>query len=63
MMSLIQADAAAELRVADTIEQHFEVCDGTERLGESRRISANLVESQLSSAILGEARRSSAELG
>mgnify|MGYP001171158211 CR=1 FL=1 len=46
-MSRIQADAAAELRVADTIEQHFEVCDGAER------ISANL----------GESRRSSAELG
>ena len=41
VMSRIQADAAAELRVADTIEQHFEVC-GTERLGESRRSSAEL---------------------
>ena len=53
VMSRIQADAAAELRVADTIEQHFEVCDGAERLGESRRISANLGESRLSSAKLG----------
>ena len=42
VMSRIQADAAAELRVADTIEQHFEVCDGAERLGESRRFSAKL---------------------
>jgi len=34
----VQADAAAELRVADTIEQHFEVCDESERLGRFLRL-------------------------